>query len=204
LLDGLRVGSLPQNAWNGRILTNVKVLLSLPESSTREATTISLPRQASSSFLLSATYQLPVAPLCITNSMMQKAALSKPPFRATLRVVFVDLGAVVESQADVELRHFDLVDDMGNLGEVRRPWSQCEVAGFERAERCGVVLLAWPRWAGGAPPESVHHDGWPSVSHTGGSPSSSAKAGGACSHRLTWRDAELSYTATFPRILAGC
>ena len=57
--------------------------------------------------------RLPCAP---QNFFMQKAALSKPPFRASLRGIVVDVGPlkIATSQSDKELRVFTLVDLMGN------------------------------------------------------------------------------------------
>ncbi len=116
-VENFRIADVAGNAYNGNILTTMKVLHSIADGPSQEATMLSLSAEPQSPFVLSHVYRPPVHPQCIDHFLSSKSQFT-PPFRATLRGCIVDSQEGDLTQAGQPKCTFALVDDMGC-------WLQC-------------------------------------------------------------------------------
>ena len=112
--DIMEVVALPNNKWNGKCLTQMRTLHSLPTLKERVGTKVVLGKQPRSPSLLPQHFICPSSELCIADfsHMIQECTA---PFRATFKGVIMDLEELDYSKIGNELRRFKLVDAKGNF-----------------------------------------------------------------------------------------
>ena len=112
LLEGLRVGVIQKNDWHGEVLTNMKVLHSIPKTSGREGTKLTVVAVPSSPFNLLLVFEVPTAPIVITH-FQQMGSKMVAPFRGSFAGVVCDLGPTDITQQGQPKKSFNLVDSFG-------------------------------------------------------------------------------------------
>jgi hypothetical protein len=117
-LENVRVVKLSETAsWNGTAMTNIRVLQSVLPYPSRPGTEITLCDHPKSPYWLTAKYQAPVYPFCVTNFQIFEGKI-RAPFRISIRGVVVDVLDSDFSLAGIPKRLFQLVDDGGR-------WIRC-------------------------------------------------------------------------------
>ena len=97
---------------SGPSLTPIPVFHSVPATSNREGTTISILQHPSSPYLTEMAYVPPTTDVCITKFYPVRSQLF-PPFRASFRGMATNIRAVDTTQQGSPIREFDLVDESG-------------------------------------------------------------------------------------------
>ena len=112
--DIVEVTSLPKNQWNGRCLTSMRVLQTLPPAKERVGTKVSIGKPPMSPFLTSGRFAVPSGEVCISQFSQVKTRCIAP-FRGTFKGVVVDLQDLDFSRSGNEVRRFKLVDAAGSF-----------------------------------------------------------------------------------------
>ena len=110
--DPMRKAYHSNHAGSGPSLTPIPVLHSVPATSNREGTTISILQHPSSPYLTEMAYVPPTTDVCITKFYPVRSQLF-PPFRASFRGMATNIRALDTTQQGSPVREFDLVDESG-------------------------------------------------------------------------------------------
>ena len=111
-LSRARVGTVPSNNWNGTIITQMRMLYSVPQISGAEGTLVTLSPTCSCPFVTEAIYVLPSAAVCITD-FAHCAGQLRAPFRGTFRGVVQEAEGLELSQSGSAKRMFKVMDALG-------------------------------------------------------------------------------------------
>ena len=110
--EPMRKALQSSHAASGPSLTPIPVLHSIPATSNREGTIVSILQNPSSPYLTSMKYVPPTTDVCITKFYPVRSQLS-PPFRASFRGMATDVRGLDATQQGSPVREFDLVDETG-------------------------------------------------------------------------------------------
>ena len=122
-LTAMRVAGLKQQtSWNGTSITTMRVLHSAAQGAGRAGTTLTLLQNPTSRYLLEASYEPPVWPVCVIQFSMVRSKL-QAPCRVTLRGIICELSEKQLSLSESVKRTFILVDEAGM-------WIRCCAVGL--------------------------------------------------------------------------
>ena len=124
-LENMRVATLPQNDWNGTVLTTLKVVHSVSRAPNREGTIVRLAATPTSPFMLTGVFRTPGADVAISNFAGSRSRLVAP-FRASFVGAILSVGPKDVTQTGQDKVAFELVDRQG-------AWMKCLAVGRNAA-----------------------------------------------------------------------
>ena len=112
MLERVRVVTLSDSYYNGKVLTPIRVLHTVQAIGVEAGTQITFPTEPTSPFTTEVVYKAPTTPKVIVNFHREKG-LQTPPFRATMRGTIQNVRGP-ESTTKGEMKMgFDLIDAEG-------------------------------------------------------------------------------------------
>ena len=112
-LDRMQVGYIVENDWNGKCLTQLRLLYSVPAMGNTPGTNVRIVAEAESPYMDFRLFQPPGPLSCISQFSIVRSRLIAP-FRATFRGIVADLKGHSYSTGGNPKRDFILVDNWGS------------------------------------------------------------------------------------------
>ena len=90
LIESFRISTLSKNDYHGEVLTSMASLHSIEAVGDQSGTSFTCITEASSPYMLSTSFVIPLPPVCIHNFMSLQTKMA-PPFKVTLYGVVQDV-----------------------------------------------------------------------------------------------------------------